>query len=130
VKTRIAIDIDAGQDAVWHAFDDPDNLKRWQPTLESFTRKSGEDGRPDAVAELVYDENGRKVTLIQTITERREPDFMAGVYDSAMGKALIVNHFEALGDDRTRWTMYGRHTFKGIYRALAIFLGGSIGADQ
>lgn len=126
MKFRHEIIIDADLETVWAAFDNPANMKAWQPTLESFTRKSGEDGQPGAVAELVYDENGRKVRLLETITERREPHFMAGTYESDAGNALIVNHFEAAGDGRTRWTMYGNHTFKGVFRVLGLFVAGSI----
>jgi uncharacterized protein YndB with AHSA1/START domain len=126
MKFRHEIVIDADPQTVWATFDNPENMKSWQPTLESFTRKSGEDGQPGAVAELVYDENGRKVTLVETITERREPHFMASTYESEAGNALIVNHFEDAGDGRTRWTMYGNQTFSGIFRLLGLFVAGSI----
>jgi uncharacterized protein YndB with AHSA1/START domain len=39
---------------VWKAFDHPDNLHRWQPTLVSFTPVSGTPGRPSAVSRLTY----------------------------------------------------------------------------
>ena len=126
MKFRNEIVIDADQQSVWAAFDDPENIKAWQPTLESFAQKSGERGQPGSVAELVYDENGRKVRLVETITERREPHFMAGTYESGAGNALIVNYFEDAGDGRTRWVMYGNHAFKGAFRLLGIFVAGSI----
>jgi uncharacterized protein YndB with AHSA1/START domain len=118
--------IDADRESVWAIFDDPENMRAWQPTLESFERKSGEDGQPGAVAELVYDEKGRKVKLVETITERREPHFMAGTYESDVGNALIVNHFEDAGDGRTRWVMYANHSFRGVFRFLGIFFAGAI----
>ena len=64
--------------------------------------------------------------MIETVTERREPDFMAGTYESASGKGVIVNHFESIGERQTRWSMYANHTFKGIYRLFGIFFAGSI----
>jgi uncharacterized protein YndB with AHSA1/START domain len=51
MKFRHEIVIDADQRLVWTAFDNPEGLKDWQPTLESFTRRSGKDGQPGAVAE-------------------------------------------------------------------------------
>ena len=126
MKFRNEIVIDADQQTVWAAFDDPENMKAWQPTLESFNRRSGEHGQPGSVAELVYDENGRKIRLIETIAERREPHFMAGTYESGIGNALIVSHFEDIGEGRTRWVMYGNHSFKGIFRLLGIFFAGSV----
>jgi hypothetical protein len=126
MKFRNEIVIDADQQSVWATFDKRENMKAWQPTLEAFTSVSGENGQPGAVAELVYDENGRKVKLIETITERREPHFMAGTYESDIGSALIVNHFEDIGEGRTRWIMYGNHSFKGVFRLLGIFFAGSV----
>jgi hypothetical protein len=126
MKFRNEIVIDADQQSVWATFDKRENMKAWQPTLEAFTSVSGENGQPGAVAELVYDENGRKVKLIETITERREPHFMAGTYESDIGSALIVYHFEDIGEGRTRWIMYGNHSFKGVFRLLGIFFAGSV----
>jgi uncharacterized protein YndB with AHSA1/START domain len=126
MKFRNEIVIDADQRSVWAVFDNPEYMKAWQPTLESFARKSGEDGQPGSVTELVYDEDGRKVRLVETITERREPHFLAGTYESDIGNALIVNHFEDAGDGRTRWVMHGNHSFKGVFRLLGIFFAGSV----
>ena len=95
MKVKIDIDIDADRETVWRSFDNPDEMKKWQP-------------------------------MVETVTERRKPDFMAGTYDSARGKGVIVNHFETLGDRQTRWNMYANHTFKGIYKLLGIFFVGSI----
>jgi len=64
--------------------------------------------------------------MIRTVTESREPDFIAGISESAMSKAVIVNHFEDVGEGQTRWSMYGSYTFKGLYKLLSIFFGGSI----
>ncbi len=126
MKTRHEVLIDAPRNVVWALFDDPDNMPNWQPTLRSFTPKEGTPGQPGAVAELVYDEDGREVRMIETITERREPDFMAGIYTSRFGKTIVVNHFEDAGDDRTRWVVYANHFFKGMMKLMSIFFARSI----
>ncbi len=126
MKYRKEVTIDADIQTVWNAFDCAENLSRWQPTLRSFTRKSGTPGQPGAVSEVVYEENGRTITMIETVTERREPHFMAGTYTSKYGTALIVNHFEMVGDDRTRWVSYTNHVFRGIMKIMAIFAHKSI----
>jgi len=126
MKFSNAIVIAVDRSAVWAAFDNPGNMRRWQPTLESFTHRSGQPGQPGAVTELVYNENGRRIRLIETVTERREACFLAGSYESDAGNALIVNHFEDADDGGTRWVMYANHSFKGIFRLLSIFFAGSI----
>ncbi len=118
----------ASRDFVWATFDNPDNLSRWQPTLESFTHKSGEPGQPGAISELVYDENGSKVVMTETVTERQQPNFMAGIYDSQWARTLIVNHFEAIDDNTTRFISYANMSFKGFMKVMSLFVAKSIRA--
>ncbi len=126
MKIDSEVIIDADRETVWAAFDDVDNMSKWQPTLTAFNHKSGPKGAPGSVAELVYDENGREIVLIERMTEKRKPDFMAGTYESNWSKALVVNHFEAVGEKQTRWKSYANHNFKGLMRFLAIFIRKSI----
>ncbi len=126
MKTRYEVLIDAPRDIVWAAFDDPENLLLWQPTLKSVEPRSGTPGQPGAVSTLTYDENGREVTVTETISDRREPDFMAGVYASTWGKTIFVNHFEDAGEAGTRWIVYTNHFFTGMMKLMGIFLAGSI----
>ena len=118
--------IDAPRERVWRAFDNPDNLPKWQATLKSLEPKSGTPGQPGAVAELVYEERGRRVVMTETITERREPDFLAGSYESTWGTTMIVNHFEALDGGRTKWSVWCNFRFRGLMRLMSLFMAGSI----
>jgi uncharacterized protein YndB with AHSA1/START domain len=126
MKLKTEVVIDADRATVWRLFDDTGNLTSWQPTLKSFTHKSGTPGEPDAVAELVFDENGRDVVLTETITARRQPDFLAGIYESKWGAAVAVNQFEETEDGRTRWSVYWNHSFKGFMKFMALFVRKSI----
>ena len=63
---------------------------------------------------------------METVTERREPNFMAGTYESDWGKILIVNHFEAIGDSKTRWSFCSNMVFNGFMKIVGIFFSGSI----
>lgn len=126
MKLKFEQEIDASRDTVWAAFDNPDNMPRWQQNLESFKHLSGEPGQPGAVSELTFDEKGRKIVLRETITERRQPDFLAGTYESPTGKTLIVNHFEAIDENRTRWTAWCNFTFRGLMKVASLFVFGRI----
>ncbi len=128
MKMKYEAEIQASRDFVWATFDNPDNLSRWQPTLESFTHQAGEPGQPGAVSELVYNENGKKITMTETVTERRKPQFMAGIYDNAWATTLIVNHFEEIDDNTTRFISYSNMNFKGIMKIMSLFVGKSIRA--
>ncbi len=128
MKMKFETEINAGRELVWAIFNSPDKLSRWQPTLESFTHLAGDPGQPGAVSELVYNENGKKVTMTETVTERRKPHFMAGTYDNDWATSLIVNHFEEIDDNTTRFISYSNMNFKGIMKILSLFVARSIRA--
>lgn len=123
-KTEVLIDADLA--TVWRMFDDPANMARWQPTLKSFTHRSGMPGEPDAVSELIYDENGREIVMTETITARREPNFLGGAYESNWGSVIVFNHFEEVGANKTRWTSNVNYSFKGIMKFMAFFMQNAI----
>ena len=126
MKLNFETVIGASVDAVWAAFDNPGNMVRWQQNLQSFNHVSGEPGQPGAVSELVYDEKGKRVVLQETITERRQPVFLAGTYESPMSKTLIVNHFEAVDENNTRWKSWCNFTFSGYMKIMSLFVSGMI----
>ena len=126
MKIRSEVIIDAEPKTVWRMLDNPDNLKKWQPTLKSVRLISGARGQPGAISELIYDENGREVRMIEHLTERREPHFMAGSYASDWGKAIVVNHFEDVGKGRTRWVAWWNQTPRGFRRFLSPFMKRSL----
>ena len=74
MKLTIETELNRSRTAVWRAFDNPENVKKWQPTLQSFAAQSGTPGQPGAVSKLTYQENGREVVLIETIISRSEPE--------------------------------------------------------
>lgn len=111
---------------VWRAFDSPENLKRWQPTLESFEPVSGTPGQPGAVSRLVYREGKREVVMTEHVTERREPEHFAGYYDTGMARNDIVNRFTAIDANRTQWKLECEFHFRGVWRFLAPLFRGAI----
>lgn len=123
-KSEVLIDADCA--TVWKIFDNPDNMTKWQPTLKSFTHKSGTPGQPDAVSELVYHENGRELVMTETITARREPDFLGGTYESKWGTVIIFNRFEETDDGNTRWVSNTNYMFRGFMKIMAFFMRKSI----
>ncbi len=122
MKLKFETVIDASVNTVWAAFDDPGNMPRWQQNLESFNHISGEPGQPGAMSELKYDEKGKEVVLRETITERRDPTFLAGAYESPMGKTVIVNHFEAVDENSTCWTSWCNFTFQGFMKIMSLLV--------
>lgn len=126
MKFAHEIVINKSRDDVWKLFDDPDNMKHWQPTLQSFTPVSGTPGQPGAVSKLVYLENGRVVELVETIISRNQPDEFSGTYDNPMVMNTIRNTFVATTPDSTRWVMEGEFQLKGLLKLLGFMMGGAM----
>jgi carbon monoxide dehydrogenase subunit G len=119
------VTINLPRERVIELFDDVDNLKKWQPGLQSFEHISGEPGQPGAKSRLVYDMNGRKIEMIETITSRNLPDEFSGTYDAKGVHNVMVNRFYADSPDRTRWVTESEFQFGGFMRLLGLFMRGS-----
>ena len=59
-------------------FDSTENLYEWQTGLKSFKTIEGVAGQPGARSEMIYDTNGRKLEMIETIVTRNFPDEFSG----------------------------------------------------
>lgn len=126
MKCKFEEIIDAELQTVWDAFDNADNMGRWQQNFASYTHESGTPGQPGAVSTLVFSEGKKKMVIKRTVTEKREPTFLAGTYESDHGTTIIVNHFEAVDEHTTRWTSWCNFTFNGLMRLVSPFVAGNI----
>ncbi len=126
MQLEFAFQLAKSREAVWRAFDSPDNLKKWQPTLVSFEPLNGTPGQPGAQSRLTYKEGSRTVILTETITLRREPEEFAGTYDSGMALNAIHNRFEVMGPATTLWVVRAEFRFRGIWRLLSPLFRGAI----
>jgi uncharacterized protein YndB with AHSA1/START domain len=64
MKFRLKLPIQKSREEVWEAFDNPENMRKWQPSRIRFEPVSGTRGRPDAVSKLTYSENNREFVFI------------------------------------------------------------------
>ena len=119
MKYEISIEINKSLEAVIKAFDNADNLKRWQPTLESVTFISGVPGEVGAETKLVYNEGKGVIELVEKITENRLPDYFAATYYSKTTTTYNKNWFESKEDNVTLWTIHTEIVFNGFLKFLA-----------
>jgi len=100
-------------------------MSKWQPGLQSFEHVSGEPGQPGAKSRLVYDMNGRRIEMVETITSRNLPDEFSGTYDAKGVHNVVTNRFYAEGPDRTRWVTENEFSFSGLMIVFALVMRGS-----
>ena len=114
MKFKLETLINKPRAEVWKAFDDPEKMKIWQPSLIKFEPVSGTPGQPGAVSKLTYNENNREFSLIEKITRRDEPSRFEGVYENQFADNTIRNVFIEHGKDQTLWVMETEFKFKTL----------------
>lgn len=125
MKYRTYVEINLPIEEVIQLFDNPDNMKHWQPELISFEPISGDPGQAGAKSRLTYQMGKRKVEMIETITERRLPDHFSGTYEASGVYNQVVNTFEKLSDSKTRWITDNEFKFSGFMKIMAFFMKGA-----
>ena len=118
MKFKLELPIHKPLKEVWKAFDNPENMKKWQPSLTLFERISGVQGQPGAVSRLTYEENGRQFTLIEKVTHREETQRLDGVYENDFADNVVRNTFMEQGNDQTLWMVETEYKFKTLLMRL------------
>jgi hypothetical protein len=119
MKFKLELPINKPRAEVWKAFDNVENMKKWQPSLISFEPISGTPGQPGAISKLTYEEGGREFSLIEKITHRDEPNSFDGVYENNFADNIIRNKFVEQGNDQTLWVMETEFAFKTLLMKIA-----------
>lgn len=122
-STEIMIDLPREQ--VVALIDDPDNLKEWQPGLKSMEHISGEYGKPGAQSKLVYDMNGRTIEMTETILAHDLPERMEMRFQANMVDNHVINRFEAVSDNQTRWVTENTFKLSGWMWFMGLFMRGA-----
>lgn len=60
------------------------------------------------------------------VTDKRRPTFIAGNYVTSGSTAVVVNHFEEIGPQRTKWSVFANYRFRGAAKFFALFGAGSV----
>ncbi|MBI5963027.1 MAG: SRPBCC family protein [Chloroflexi bacterium] len=118
MKFALELPLQKNRDEVWKAFDNPENLKMWQPTLVKFENVSGTQGQPGAVSKLTYKEGKREFFLIEKVTHRAKPDRLDGVYENEFADNSIMNTFVAVSENETLWRVEVEYKFKTLFMRL------------
>lgn len=125
MKYQLEIEIEKPRDDVLKLFDDPSNMKEWQPSLLEYRHLSGEPGQPGAKSEHVHKLGKRNITMLETITKRNLPDEFSGTYEVKNCFNSVYNTFEELSPTTTRWIVRTEFIFQGYMRIMAFLMPGA-----
>lgn len=125
MKYTNEIEINLPINRVVALFDDPENLKHWQPGLQSFEHVSGTPGQPGAKSRLKFKMGKREIEMIETITRRNLPEEFAGTYDAKGVHNIVSNRFIPLGENKTKWVTDNEFQFSGFMKLMGWFMPGA-----
>ncbi len=122
--TEIAVNVP--RERFIELFDNPDNMKHWQPGLVSFEHLSGTPGQPGAKSLLKYVAGSREVEMIETIVARNLPDEFSATYDVKGIHNIVKNYFTASTPTTTHWLAEYDFQMTGFMKVMGWFIGRAI----
>ena len=125
MKYTNEVEIDLPVQKVVELFDNPDNMKYWQPGLQSFEHISGEPGQAGAKSRLKYKMGNRDIEMIETITKRNLPEEFSGTYETKGVYNIISNRFIPLNETRTKYVSETEFEFKGMMKIIGWIMPGA-----
>ena len=119
----LTIEIDRPRKDVVQLFDNTDNLKEWQPGLQSFEAISGDPGTEGAKSLMRYKMGRREIEMTETITKRNLPDEFHSSYEASGTLNIQKNYFTELDNNRTLWTSECEFRFSSLgLKIMAFFM--------
>lgn len=104
MKFNLTLPLKISRTEVRRAFDNPENRKKWQPSLISFETISETQGQTArAVSKLTYKACEREFSLRERVTYREKPHRLDGVYENNFADNTIRNTFIEQDKDNTLW---------------------------
>ncbi len=125
MKYQTSIEINMSRDRFLEILEDPEGMKNWQPGLLSYEFLDEDRKSPGARMRLIYDMNGKRLEMIETLQERSLPDTMTFTYEAKGVWNRTVNRFELIEPDRVRWTQFNEFRCRGLMAVICFLLPGS-----
>ncbi|REJ81281.1 MAG: SRPBCC family protein [Bacteroidetes bacterium] len=121
---RSEIIIDAPRPEVVELFDNPDNLKKWQPELKSLEHLSGTPGQTGAKSRLRYKSGKREVILLETIHKKNLPDEMELSFEAPGANNRTYITFTEIEGGKTKYVTEQEFKFTGMMKLIGWMMKG------
>jgi hypothetical protein len=118
MKFTLELPIHKPRAEVWEVFDDPESLKKWQPSLVSVETLQGIQGQPGAISKLTFREHEREFSLMETIIRREAPERRDQLYENNFADNIVRNTFTGQGAEQTLWIVETEYKFKTLVMRL------------
>lgn len=118
--------INAPVEKVWQVLMDPANLKHWLTGFVSIEHLSGTPDEPGSTSKIIFQENGRKVEAIETVTAIKPLQQYSISFENKSFTVLTDIRLAAKGN-RTEFTQVEQVVFKSFFMKLLMpFIKGAM----
>lgn len=125
MKYSNEVEINLPLNKVIELFENPDNMKHWQPGLQSFEHISGTSGQVGAKSRLKYKMGKREIEMIETITKQNLPHEFTATYEAKGVYNLLINKFISVTENKTKWVSETEFKFSGFMKLIAFLMPGT-----
>jgi carbon monoxide dehydrogenase subunit G len=125
MKYEFEIEVNQPRSKVIELFDNPDNMKKWQPGFISFEHLQGEAGQPGAKSKVKYKMGKSDIEMIETIVMRNLPDEFSGTYETAGMWNKVENFFSEISPTKTKWKSINEFRASGVTKLIVWFMPGA-----
>ena len=124
MKYVTQVEIAASRERVSELVADPAHYSAWQESLQNMELLEGQSGQVGARTRLDHQMGKREITMIETVTHRGLPGRFEATYEAKGVWNHAVSRFEAIDDDRTRWTMESEFRCSGLMWFMTTLMPG------
>lgn len=123
MKYRLEVNINKPVNKVVELFITQENLFKWMPGLKNLELIEGERGKPGSKTKLLFDMNGKKMEMIETLHKSNLPEEFTATFEA---KGVVNNQttsFEKIDENNTRYISDNEFIFSGFMKILSLMPG-------
>lgn len=124
MKYTTKVEINVPKSRAVELFENPDNMKNWQPSLISFEPFEGEPGKEGSKAKLRFKMGKSEMEMIETIKTNNLPDEFIAEYEARNVHNLIYCRFTEPEQGKTIWEMVSEFNFTGMMKLMGWLMPG------
>jgi carbon monoxide dehydrogenase subunit G len=124
MKYKCSATINKPLQEVTAKFIDTNNLKHWQPGLQSYEHVSGQPGQPGAVSNFTFLMGKRKMVLTETILVNNLPDEFSVEFEGGSMKNIVRSYFKSIDENSTSYESDNEFDMKGAMKILGWIMPG------
>ena len=114
MKYTTNIILELPRNKVIQLFEDSSLLEYWQRGLKSTKLIKGKDGEVSSKRKLKIELEGQKITMFETIIDKKLPDYWHGLYTGKGFKSTQKNYFTMVDKNKTHWKCESEFKFSGF----------------